>query len=106
MARYGNGPVPFVEDQPLNPVDPYGIAKYASELVVRNVCELHGIEPRSALFVEDMARNLKPAKALGMATVWVDNGSERGNHDAEPGHIDVTIADVGEWLEELLGEES
>lgn len=44
MARYGNGPVPFVEDQPLAPVDPYGIAKYASELVVRNVCELHGID--------------------------------------------------------------
>ena len=44
MARYGNGPVPFVEDQPLNPVDPYGIAKYASELLVRNVCELHDIE--------------------------------------------------------------
>ncbi len=44
MARYGNGPVPFVEDQPLNPVDPYGIAKYASELLVRNVCDTHGIE--------------------------------------------------------------
>jgi UDP-glucose 4-epimerase len=44
MARYGNGPVPMVEDQPLNPVDPYGVAKYASELLVRNVCETHGIE--------------------------------------------------------------
>ncbi|MBA3341153.1 MAG: NAD-dependent epimerase/dehydratase family protein [Gemmatimonadaceae bacterium] len=44
MARYGNGPVPFVEDQPLEPVDPYGIAKYASELLVRNVCETHGVE--------------------------------------------------------------
>ncbi|HUQ48633.1 MAG TPA: NAD-dependent epimerase/dehydratase family protein [Gemmatimonadaceae bacterium] len=44
MARYGNGPVPMVEDQPLNPVDPYGVAKYASELLVRNVCETHGME--------------------------------------------------------------
>ncbi|MDO8502287.1 MAG: NAD-dependent epimerase/dehydratase family protein [Gemmatimonadaceae bacterium] len=44
MARYGNGPVPFVEDQPLQPVDPYGIAKYASELLVRNVGETHGME--------------------------------------------------------------
>ena len=44
MARYGNGPVPYVEDQPLEPADPYGIAKYASELLVRNVCETHGIE--------------------------------------------------------------
>ena len=44
MARYGNGPVPYVEDQPLEPADPYGIAKYASELLVRNVCETHDIE--------------------------------------------------------------
>jgi UDP-glucose 4-epimerase len=44
MARYGNGPVPYVEDQPLEPADPYGIAKYASELLVRNLCETHGIE--------------------------------------------------------------
>ena len=52
-----------------------------------------------------MAQNLRPAKALGMVTVWVDNGSERGNHDADPGHIDVRVADVGEWLHELLGDE-
>ena len=44
MARYGNGPVPYVEDQPLEPEDPYGIAKYASELLVRNVCDTHGLE--------------------------------------------------------------
>ena len=44
MARYGDGPVPFVEEQPLHPVDPYGIAKYASELLVKNVCETNGIE--------------------------------------------------------------
>ena len=55
--------------------------------------------------VEDMAQNLRPAKALGMTTVWVDNGSERGNHDADPAHIDLTIRDVGEWLHDILGEE-
>ena len=44
MARYGNGPVPFLEDQPLKPVDPYGIAKCASEMLVRNVCETNGLE--------------------------------------------------------------
>jgi putative hydrolase of the HAD superfamily len=34
------------------------------------------------VFVEDMARNLKPAKQLGMTTVWINNGSEGGTHDA------------------------
>ena len=54
--------------------------------------------------VEDMAQNLEPAKMLGMTTVWVDNGSERGNHGHHPDYIDLTIADVGEWLEKMLGD--
>jgi UDP-glucose 4-epimerase len=44
MARYGNGPTPFTEDQPASPVDPYGISKYAAELLVRDVAETHGFE--------------------------------------------------------------
>ncbi len=44
MARYGEGDPPFREDQPAAPVDPYGIAKYAAELLVANVCETHGME--------------------------------------------------------------
>ena len=44
MARYGEGNPPFREDQPAAPVDPYGIAKYAGELLVANVSETHGME--------------------------------------------------------------
>ena len=75
--------------------DPHGYAL---------LCERFGIEPATAVLVEDMAQNLKPAKALGMTTVWVDNGSERGAHLAEEGHVDCVIGDVGEWLESILGE--
>jgi len=59
------------------------------------------VDSARALFVEDMARNLKPAKALGMTTVWVNNGSERGGHDASRDYIDIEIADVGAWLQTL-----
>lgn len=44
MARYGHGKPPFTEDQTPAPVDPYGIAKYAGELLVRNVAQTHGFE--------------------------------------------------------------
>ncbi len=44
MARYGSGEIPFREDQEPKPVDPYGIAKYAAEMLVANVCETHEIE--------------------------------------------------------------
>ena len=47
---------------------------------MRCCCEQFGIDPQRALLVEDMVRNLAPAKQLGMTTVWVDNGSERGSH--------------------------
>jgi putative hydrolase of the HAD superfamily len=63
-----------------------------------------GIDPMGAAMVEDMAQNLKPAKDLGMTTIWVDNGSERGNHGHHPDFIDFTISDVGEWLEDMLRE--
>ena len=49
-----------------------------------------------------MAKNLKPAKALGMTTVWVDNGSDHGSHLHDPDAIDLTITDVADWLTELL----
>lgn len=51
-----------------------------------------GIEPHRSLFVEDMARNLKPAKALGMTTAWLDNGSEMGDRDHHPDYIDHEIS--------------
>jgi len=62
-----------------------------------------GVDPTTALFVEDMARNLKPAKAIGMTTVWVNNGSELGNHEADLNFIDYEIHDVGHWLHEITG---
>lgn len=73
--------------------DPHSYASLLSVLA---------IDPATALFVEDMARNLAPAKALGMTTVWVDNGSESGDHGHLPHTIDHRIADVGEWLHTLL----
>ena len=68
------------------------------------MCERHAIEPGRALFVEDMARNLKPAKALGMTTVWVDNGSEQAGADAHESFIDYRVTDIGDWLSEIAGE--
>lgn len=64
-----------------------------------------GIDPSAALMAEDMARNLRPAKALGMTTVWIDNGSERGSHDYEADYVDVVTEDLGAWLESIVGDE-
>jgi len=45
MARYGAGKVPFHETTSVpKPQDPYGISKLAAEALVRNICDVHGIE--------------------------------------------------------------
>ena len=76
--------------------DPYGYSM---------LCERFGIDPAHALLADDMVQNLAPAKALGMTTVWVDNGSERGNHGFDETVVDFRVTDVGEWLEGILGDE-
>ncbi|MBI4957715.1 MAG: NAD-dependent epimerase/dehydratase family protein [Myxococcales bacterium] len=43
MARYGRGPLPFVEEQAPEPVDPYGVSKVAAEMLLRSLGELHGL---------------------------------------------------------------
>ncbi len=68
----------------------------------------HDIEPTRAVMVEDMARNLAPAHALGMTTVWLRPPGQAGKvtwatdgHDG--GHIHHVIDDLIAWLEELTG---
>lgn len=67
------------------------------------LCERFGIDPKRALLADDMVQNLVPAKRLGMMTIWVDNGSERGNHGYDEAVVDARVSDIGEWLESILG---
>jgi putative hydrolase of the HAD superfamily len=70
------------------------------------LCAALAIDPTTALFAEDMARNLAPAKQLGMTTLWVDNGSEQGGSEQGPeparDFIDFTVRDLGSWLHDIL----
>lgn len=74
--------------------DPHGYAL---------LCARFGIDPGRALLADDMVQNLAPSKALGMTTVWVDNGSERGNHAYDEAVVDHSTSDLGDWLESMLG---
>jgi putative hydrolase of the HAD superfamily len=71
----------------------------------RLLCRRFGADPCRSLLVDDMVQNLAPAKALGMTTIWVDNGSERGNHNYDERVVDYRIDDIGDWLGSILGDE-
>jgi len=45
MARYGaHDDLLFTEDMQCKPQDPYGIAKYAAELLIKNLSDVHGLD--------------------------------------------------------------
>jgi putative hydrolase of the HAD superfamily len=59
-----------------------------------SMLDAFGIDPVKSVFFEDMARNLRPAKAMGMGTIWINNGAELGAHGHDEAHIDLTAETV------------
>ena len=66
----------------------------------RALCDQLDVAPEHALFVEDSAHNLAPAKALGMTTIWVKHAGEADSSGQED-HIDHQIDDVTKWLSSI-----
>lgn len=64
--------------------------------------EALGIVPETAVFIEDMARNLAPAKALGMQTVWLDLATDWGDRAKDDAAIDLVVDDIVPWLDHTL----
>ena len=44
LAVYGHGTPPFKEDVQQNPIDPYGVAKYAAEMDIQIAGDQHGLD--------------------------------------------------------------
>ena len=44
IARYGEVKIPYKENGPTNPSDPYGISKLAAEKILINLCNTYGVE--------------------------------------------------------------
>jgi putative hydrolase of the HAD superfamily len=67
----------------------------------RQLCNLHGINPKRAAMVEDISKNLEPAAELGMTTVWVQTNTAWAKDVTETGHIDHITDDLTLWLENI-----
>lgn len=62
----------------------------------------HAIDPAKTVMVEDIARNLAPAAALGMTTVWIKNASPWGSEDADAGYVHHVIDELATWLVQVV----
>ena len=63
----------------------------------------HDIDPARAVMFDDIARNLAPAAALGMTTVWVRNDEPYSTDGAKQISIDYETDDLVAWLETHTG---
>ncbi len=62
----------------------------------QRICKLLQVQPEECLIVEDNVRNLRPAKALGMTTVLVWDGSGSADHSVD--YTIQRIEEIGELL--------
>ena len=58
----------------------------------------HAVAPQRALMVEDIARNLEPAAALGMTTAWLRSDLDWAAADADRDYIHHVVEDLAGFL--------
>jgi putative hydrolase of the HAD superfamily len=62
--------------------------------------ERTGLDPATAVMIEDTAQNLEEPRRLGMGTVWLDHG---GGRSEPPGHVDLRITALAPFLRRAAG---
>jgi len=67
----------------------------------RALCERHEVDPARAAMIDDIARNLAPAAALGMTTIWLKTSAEWAVGDQAGPHIDHVTRDLQGWIESV-----
>lgn len=71
------------------------------EAPYRKLLAAHDVDPRRAVMVEDMARNLVPAAALGMTTIWIPTAESWSAPVGGDEHIHHVAPDLTAFLREL-----
>jgi putative hydrolase of the HAD superfamily len=62
----------------------------------------HQVDPRRALMVEDIARNLAPAAELGMTTAWMRNGLDWASAESDADYIHHVVDDLAGFLADAV----
>ena len=83
-------------------IDAGYIPKPAPEIYSHFIDKYH-INPKKAIMVEDMARNLVPATNLGMKTVWVKTGQPWAHNGIDLIKPDYTTDNLSQWLSMITG---
>ena len=55
----------------------------------------------NSIFIEDAAKNLKPAKLLGLKTVWMENDRNLEDYKDNAEYIDYKYSDLKSFLNDI-----
>ena len=72
----------------------------------RRLVESAEFDPKTAVFVDDMPRNLEPAAAIGMTTVWLRTNTEYAQQGEVGDHIHHITDNLLDWLQNVLAARS
>ena len=61
----------------------------------------HNIDPKLCVFVEDIARNLKPAYEMGMKTVWIENDEPWARQFSDSNFVNYRTNNLSELLKKI-----
>jgi putative hydrolase of the HAD superfamily len=64
--------------------------------------QAHGIEASRAALFDDIPKNLEPAAALGMTTIWVRTDTDYARVGETGDHIHYVTDDITAWLAALM----
>ncbi len=67
----------------------------------KKIIQKYGIEPDYCIFIEDIARNLKPAHELGMKTVWIKNDEPWAAEFSNEDFINYKTDNLSEFLSKI-----
>ena len=67
----------------------------------KKLVEKHKIDPNLCVFVEDIARNLKPAYEMGMTTVWIENDEPWAAKFSDSNFINYKTKNLTEFLKKI-----
>ena len=67
----------------------------------KKIIEKYKIDPQYSIFVEDIARNLKPAHELGMKTVWIKNKEPWAAKYSNAEFINYRTDNLANFLKEI-----
>ena len=67
----------------------------------KKIIQKYGIDPEYCVFIEDIARNLKPAYELGMKTVWIKNDEPWAAEFSNENFINYKTDNLSDFLRRI-----